>query len=93
VANKNITKDALQLIKKKAGKAISESDIKKLASEVKPSTVQQDAKLRELIKHASSLLQVKVTDQTTQDIIRAVKTSKIDGQNLEQFISMIIGKK
>lgn len=90
---KHIAKDALQLIKKKSGTSISEKDIKKLASGVKASTLQQDSQLRELIKQASSLLQVKVTEQTIVDIIRAVKTSKVDGPNVEQLMSMLIGKK
>jgi hypothetical protein len=93
VVNKHISKDALHMIKKKTGKSILEKDIKKIASGVRPSTVQSDSQLKELIKQVSGLVNVKVSEQSTNDIIHAIKSSKIDANNLQQLMGMMMGKK
>jgi hypothetical protein len=91
--NKPISKEALNLIKKKTGKTLLEKDIKKIASHVKPSTTQSESQLRDLIKQVSGLVNVKVSEQTTNEMIRAIKSSKMDANNLQQMMSMITGNK
>jgi uncharacterized protein YpuA (DUF1002 family) len=93
VANKDVSKDVLNVVKKKTGKSISEKDIQKIASGVKPSTVQSEAQLRQLIKEVSSLVNAKVSEETMKEIIKAVKSSKLDAGNLQQLMSMMLGKK
>jgi uncharacterized protein YpuA (DUF1002 family) len=93
VANKDVSKDVLNVVKKKTGKSVTEKDIQKIASGVKPSTMQNEAQLRQLIKQVSGLVNVKVSEETVNEIIKAVKSSKLDPDNLNQLMSMMMGKK
>jgi len=91
LADKTTPKDVLNVVKKKTGKNISEKDIYKLASGVKPSTMQSEAQLRQLIKQVSSLVNVPVSESTVNEIIEAVKGSK-NGSSLEQLMKLISKK-
>ncbi|SEB64707.1 stage VI sporulation protein F [Paenibacillus sp. GP183] len=93
MANKDVSKDVLNVVKKKTGKSVSEKDIQKIASGVKPSTLQNETQLRQLIKQVSGLVNVKVSEDTVNEIIKAVKSSKLDPDNLNQLMSMMMGKK
>jgi uncharacterized protein YpuA (DUF1002 family) len=93
VANKDVSKDVLNAVKKKTGKSVSEKDIQKLASGVKPSTMQSEAQLRQLIKQVSSLVNAKVSEETINEIVQAVKGSKLDASNMQQLMAMMTKKK
>lgn len=93
MSNKDVSKDVLNVVKKKTGKSVSEKDIQKLASAVKPSTLQSEASLRQLIKQVSSLVNTPVSENTVSEIINAVKSSKMNPDNLEQLMKMMSGKK
>ncbi|WP_254776933.1 stage VI sporulation protein F [Paenibacillus sp. yr247] len=88
-----MSKDVLNVVKKKTGKSVTSKDIEKIASGVKPSTLQSEAQLRQLIKQVSGLVNVKVSEETINDIIQAVKSSKLDTNNMQQLMSMMMGKK
>ncbi|WP_072327808.1 MULTISPECIES: stage VI sporulation protein F [unclassified Paenibacillus] len=87
-----MSKDVLSVVKKKTGKNVSEKDIYKLASGVKPSTMQSDAQLRQLIKQVSGLVNVPVSEQTMNELISAIKGSKMSTTNMEQLMKMIMKK-
>ncbi|MDR6549454.1 stage VI sporulation protein F [Paenibacillus qinlingensis] len=93
MANKDMSKDVLGIVKKKTGKSVTSKDIEKIASGVKPSTLQSEVQLRALIKQVSGLVNVKVSEETINDIIQAVKSSKLDTNNMQQLMSMMMGKK
>jgi uncharacterized protein YpuA (DUF1002 family) len=93
VANKDVSKDVLNVVKKKTGKSVSEKDIQKIASGVKPSMMQNEAQLRQLIKQVSGLVNAKVSEETVNEIIKAVKSSKLDPDNMTQMMDMMLGKK
>ena len=88
----NIGKDVLNTVKKKTGKSISEKDINKLASSVKPSTMQNEAELRRLIKRVGAMAGVPVADSTVQEIVTAVKRSGMNPNNMEQLMKMMMKK-
>ncbi|MFC0214871.1 stage VI sporulation protein F [Paenibacillus chartarius] len=90
---KDLSKDVLNVVKSKTGKNIAPKDIQKLASGVKPSTVQSEAQLRQLIKQVGQLAGVKVSEQTIQEIVHAVKSSNLDANNMQQLMSAMLGKK
>lgn len=92
MSGKQGPKDILNVVKNKTGKSISEKDIQKLASGVKPSTLQSEEQLRQLIRQVSSLVNVKVSESTMNDIIQAVKSSKVNPNSLEQLMKMISKK-
>lgn len=85
-------KDALSAINKKAGKNISEGAVKKLASTVKPGTLQSEAQLRQLIKQVSAMAKVPVSEDTIQEIIRAVKKSGTNPSSMETLMKMMMKK-
>lgn len=89
----NFSKDVLNQINKKSGKNVSAQDIKKVASGVKPSTMQDEAQLRQLIKQVGAMVNVKVPESTIKEIIHAVKSSGLNPNNMEQMMKMMMGKK
>lgn len=93
MAGKDMSKDVLKAVNAKTGKSVSAKDINKLASGVKPSTVQSDAQLRQLIKQVASLVNAPVSEATINEIIRAVKSSNLNPNNMEQMMKMLMGKK
>ncbi|MFM9278993.1 stage VI sporulation protein F [Paenibacillus jiagnxiensis] len=90
--SKNFPKDALNAINKKSGKSISENAVKKLASTVKPETLQSEAKLRQLIKQVSAMANIPVSEDTVRDIVSAVKKSGMNPSSLEGLMKMMIKK-
>lgn len=90
--SKNISKDALNLINKKSGKNITEGAVKKLASTVKPSTLQNEAQLRQLIKQVSAMAKVPVSEATITEIVGAVKKSGMNPHNMEALMKLMMKK-
>jgi len=86
MSGKNLSKDVLNVVKKKTGKPISEQQVKKLAGSVTAKTFQNEAELRRLIKQVSAVANVPVSEDTVNDIVNAVRKS---GMNLEQLESLI----
>lgn len=93
MSGKDVSKDVLKAVKSKTGKTVSEKDIHKLASGVKPSTVQNEAQLRQLIKQVASLVNVPVSEQTINEIVSAVKGSNLNPNNMEALMKMMMGGK
>lgn len=92
MTNKNMSKDVLNIVKKKTGKTVEEKDIYKLASGVKPSTMQSDAQLRQLIKQVSALVNVPVSEATMNELIQAIKSTKMNMNSVDQLMKMITKK-
>ncbi|AHV98099.1 stage VI sporulation protein F [Paenibacillus sabinae] len=90
--NRNFPKNALNAINKKAGKNITEGAVKKLASTVKPGTLQSEAQLRQLIKQVSAMAKVPVSEDTIKDIIGAVKKTGTNPSSLESLVKMMMKK-
>ncbi|AGA57997.1 MAG: hypothetical protein C6W55_01915 [Thermobacillus sp.] len=86
MSGKNLSKDVLNVVKKKTGKPISEQQVKKLAGSVTAKTFQNEAELRRLIKQVSAVANVPVSEDTVNDIVNAVRKS---GMNMEQLESLI----
>lgn len=89
----NISKDALNAINKKTGKKITEGAVKKLASTVKPSTLQNEDQLRTLIKQVSAMAKIPVSEETIQEIVNAIKKSGMNPSNMEAIMKMMMKKK
>jgi len=87
---KQIGKDVLGAVKKKTGKTITEKDINKLASGVKPSTMQSEAELKKLIKKVGAMAGVPVSDSLMNEIVSAVKKSGMKPNNMEQLMKMMM---
>jgi uncharacterized protein YpuA (DUF1002 family) len=87
-----VSKDALNAINKKAGKNITDNQVKKLASTVKPSTMQSEAELRKLIKQVSAVAKVPVSESTINEIVGAVKKSGMNPSNMEALMKLMMKK-
>lgn len=92
LGNKNISKEVLQAVNKKTGKHISPQQIQKLASGVKPSTVKNERQLRKLIKEVGAVAGVPVPESTVKEIVKSVKKSGVNPNNLEQMMKSIMKK-
>ncbi|MDF2720901.1 MAG: hypothetical protein K0Q59_576 [Paenibacillus sp.] len=92
MGGKDISKDVLNTVKKKSGKNVSEKDIYKLASGVKPSTVQSEKQLRQLIKQVSNMVKVPVSESTVNEIVSAVQKSGVNPNNMESLMKMMMKK-
>ncbi|WGU95461.1 stage VI sporulation protein F [Paenibacillus dendritiformis] len=92
MSNNKFPKEALNKINRKAGKNITENQIKRLAGSVKPSTLQSEAQLRQLIKQVASVAKLPVTESTINDIVSAVKKSGMNPNNMEALMKMMMKK-
>ncbi|GFR36874.1 hypothetical protein PRECH8_01700 [Insulibacter thermoxylanivorax] len=92
MVKRNVSSDVLKLVNQKTGKKISPTDVKKLAGKVNQSTMKDEAQLRKLIKQVGALVNVKVSEQLTNEIVQAVKKSGMNPNNLEQMIKMMSRK-
>lgn len=92
MVKRNVSSDVLKLVNQKTGKKISPTDVKKLAGKVNQSTMKDEAQLRKLIKQVGALVNVKVSEQLTNEIVQAVKKSGMNPSNLEQMIKMMSRK-
>lgn len=87
-----ISKEALNAINKKSGKHLTDGNVKKLASTVKPSTLQSETELRKLIKQVSTMAKVPVSEATINEIIGAVKKSGMNPTNMEALMKLMMKK-
>ncbi len=54
--------------------------------------MQSDAQLKQLIQQVSNLVNVPVSEQTMNELIQAIKSSKMNESNMEQLMKMIMKK-
>ncbi|ASS65112.1 Stage VI sporulation protein F [Paenibacillus sp. RU4T] len=92
MVSKHSPKDILGAVNKKTGKNITENQVKKIASGVTPETIQSEEELRKLVKQVASMAKVPVSEQTMNDIVKAVKASGMNMGNLETLMKMMIKK-
>lgn len=91
--SRNISKDVLKSVNKKSGKQVTPKQIQKVASGVKPSTMQNEKQLRQLIKQVSKMANVPVSESTTKEIVQAVKKSGMNPNKMEDMMKLMLGKK
>lgn len=85
-----LSKDVLGAVKKKTGKSIAESDIRRVAKGVGPGTMRDERQLRQLIKQVGQLANVNVSESTVKELISAIKKSGVSQGNMEQMIQMLM---
>jgi hypothetical protein len=93
MTGRDLSKNVLNTVKKKTGKAVTEQDISNLASGVSPSTMKSEKQLRDLIDSVAGLVGAKVSEETIREIIQAVKSSKMDSSNMTQLMGALLKKK
>lgn len=88
--DKKLSSDILGAVNKKTGKRITENSIKRIAGSVNSDTLKSEAQLRALIKQVSQMAGVPVTEETIKEIVKAVKQSGMNMNNLESLMKMMI---
>lgn len=88
----NLPKDILGAVNKKAGKNITENQVKKIASTITPETMQNEDELRKLIKQVAIMAKVPITEQTMNDIVKAVTSTGMNMGSLEKLMKMMVKK-
>jgi len=90
--DKKLSNDILGTVNKKTGKHITENSIKRIAGSVNADTLKSETQLRALIKQVSQMAGVPVTEETIKEIVKAVKQSGMNMNNLEGLMKMMIKK-
>jgi uncharacterized protein YpuA (DUF1002 family) len=91
MSRQRISKDVLNTVKNATGKQVSEQAVKTIASGVNQKTIQDEAELRKLIDKVSKLVNVPVSNETTNEIIKAVK--KVGNtEQLQNIMKMMMKK-
>jgi uncharacterized protein YpuA (DUF1002 family) len=85
MSRKGISKDVLNAVKKTTGKQLAEQAVKKIASGINQKTIQDGAELRKVIDKVSKLVNIPVSNETANEIIKAVKKTG----NIEQLENMM----
>lgn len=88
--DKKLSNDILGTVNKKTGKHITENSIKRIASSVNADTLKSETQLRALIKQVSQMAGVPVTEETIKEIVKAVRQSGMNMNNLEGLMKMMI---
>jgi uncharacterized protein YpuA (DUF1002 family) len=88
--DKDLSREILGAVNKKTGKKLTEGAIKKIASGVTADTLNNEAQLRALIRQVSQLAGVPVSEETTREIIKAVKQSGMNMSHLEGLMKSMI---
>jgi len=85
----DLSKDVLGAIKKKTGKSFSEAQIGKIASQVKPNTLDNEAELRKLVKNVANMANIKLTDAKLNEIVDRITSSGVNASNLEALVKLM----
>jgi hypothetical protein len=91
MSKKGISKDVLNVVKKATGKQLSEQSLKTIAGGVNQKTIKDGAELRKLIDKVSKLVNVPVSNETANEIIKSVKKTG-NTEQLEDMIKMMMKK-
>jgi uncharacterized protein YpuA (DUF1002 family) len=91
MSRQGIAKDVLNTVKKTTGKQVSEKSLKKIASGITRKTIQDGAELRKLIDKVSKLVNITVSNETANGIIKVVQTIG-NSEQLENMMKMMMKK-
>jgi hypothetical protein len=91
MSQQGVPKDVLNVVKKATGKQLSEQSLKTIANGVNQKTMQDGAELRNLIDKVSKMVNIPVSNETSDEIIKAVKKSGNIGQ-LENIMKTMMKK-
>ena len=85
----DLSKDVLGVIKKKTGKSISEAQVSKVASQVKPNTLQNEAELKKLVKNVAAMANIKLSDSALNDVTERITASGVSIENIEALVKLL----
>ena len=89
VNKRNWADDLLQSVQRKTGRSISKQSLQNLAGKVTPSTTKSEQQLRNLIQQVAKMAGVKVTEETTRDLIRTIKQNNVSPSNMMSLLQQM----
>lgn len=89
MTKRNWTDNMLNAVSKKLGRKVSKGSINKLAAGVTPSTAKSEQQLRQLIEQVAKMAGVKVSEQTTRELIRTIRNNQEQPGNLLSLLKQM----
>jgi uncharacterized protein YpuA (DUF1002 family) len=86
-----VSKDVLNTVKKATGKQLSEQSLKTIASGINQKTMKDGAELQKLIDKVSKLVNIPVSNETANEIIKSVKKTG-NAEQLENMMKKMMKK-
>jgi uncharacterized protein YpuA (DUF1002 family) len=78
----NWSDELLQKIRNKTGRNVSRGSIQRIAKGVTSNTTRNEQEIRQLIQQVSKMAGVSVSEETTRQLIRTIKTQQITPANI-----------
>ena len=82
----NWSEEILQKIRSKTGRNVSRGSIQRIAKGVKSDTTRNEQEIRRLIQQVSKMAGVSVSEETTRQLIRTIKTQQITPANMMSLL-------
>jgi predicted RND superfamily exporter protein len=87
------TQDILNKLNEQTGKNVTAKDVFKLAKQVKPSTLQDEDQLKQLIKSVGAMAGCKVPQKTVNEIIKLVQSGAFQTGQMDEMIRKLTPQK
>ncbi|MFC6332296.1 stage VI sporulation protein F [Paenibacillus septentrionalis] len=88
--SKDISKEVLNVVKRKTGKTISPASVGKVASTVQPNTLENEAELKKLIKRVAGMANIKLSDAKLNEVTKTIQSSGLQTSNIEALMKMMM---
>jgi hypothetical protein len=77
----------------RTGKNITSKDIQNVAKQVKPTTIQNEQQLRQLVHSVGAMAGVKVPPKLVNDIVSSIQNGALQSGQMEQMIRKMMNPK
>lgn len=89
----NRPNDLLKKMSSRTGKNITSKDIQNVAKQVKPTTIQNEQQLRQLVHSVGAMAGVKVPPKLVNDIVSSIQNGALQSGQMEQMIRKMMNPK
>lgn len=89
----NRTNDLLQKLNSRTGKKITSRDIQNVAKQVKPTTMENEQQLRQLVHSVGAMAGMKVPPKIVNEIVDSIQKGALQSGQMEQMIRKMMNQK
>jgi hypothetical protein len=87
--NNNVSRRFLERLQGKVGKTVDENQLRTLASGVKPSDFEDEAKLRQIIRSLASLTGKTLSEEKEDKIVQMFRNKEIDLSDVQSLSRLL----
>lgn len=87
------TNDILQKLNNKTGKHITNKDIQNVAKQVKPTTLENEHQLKQLVQSVGAMAGIKVPPKIVNDIVKSIQNGSLNTGQMDQMIRKMMNTK